>query len=91
VGTAASFNVPRGITLDATLTTLYVTETSGNRVRSIDLTTAIVRTVAGSGAAGFSNSFGVAAAFNVPIFIASAPSGVLYTAEFINNRVRQLT
>jgi DNA-binding beta-propeller fold protein YncE len=91
VGTAATFNEPRGVALDATFSTLYVAEYSGHRIRSIDLSTALVQTVAGSGASGFVNSFGVAAVFNRPIFIASSPSGMLYTADYINNRIRQLT
>ena len=91
VGAAATFNQPRGVALDATFSTLYVADTGGNRIRSIDLSTALVQTVAGSGAAGFSNAFGVAALFQYPVFIASSPSGVLFTADAGGNRVRQLT
>ena len=91
VGTTATLNQPRGITLDATFSVLYIAEQAGNRIRSISLSTALVQTVAGSGTAGFSNGFGIAALFNQPIFLASSPSGILYTADRGNNRIRQLT
>ncbi len=91
VGTTATFSSPLGVAFDSLYSILYVAEQGGNRIRSIDLSTALVKTVAGSGAAGFGNSFGVTAVFNGPVFIASAPSGVLYTAESLNHRIRQLT
>ena len=89
-GTTATFNRPRGITLDATFSTLYVAEENGNRIRSISLSTALVSTIAGSGAASYANGFGASAGFYAPIFLASSPSGVLFAAER-NNRIRQLS
>ena len=89
VGTTATFFLPRGVTLDATLSVLYVTESLGHRLRSIALSSALVRTLAGSGTAGYRDGFGAAAHFNLPIFLISSPSG-LYTADTGNNRIRQL-
>jgi hypothetical protein len=91
MGTAATFNIPRGVALDATFSTLYVVEAAGNRIRSIDVSTALVQTIAGSGAAGYGDSFGTSAVFSRPVFIASASSGALFTAESHNHRIRQLT
>jgi hypothetical protein len=91
VGTAASFHGPRGVALDATFSTLYVAEQFGNRVRAIALSTALVSTIAGAGARGLLNAFGVDAVFNWPLFIASAPSGALYTTDYNNNCIRELT
>ena len=91
VGTSARFNFPRGVALDATFSTLYVAEQGGNRIRSVDLSTALVQTVAGSGIGGFGDAFGVAAAFSAPIMLDTSSSGVLFTAEYGNHRIRQLT
>ena len=91
IGTAATFNSPRGVALDPTNSVLYITEGTGNRVRSITLSTALVQTIAGSGAAGFADGIGTSALFFDPIFIASAPSGALYVADSLNNRIRVLT
>jgi hypothetical protein len=91
VGTSATFNQPRGITLDATFSTLYVAEQSGNRIRSISLSTAQVQTIAGSGITSFVNGFGVSAGLSAPCFLSISPLGVLYSADFGNNRIRALT
>ena len=90
VGTAATFSIPRGVALDAIFSTLYVAEDEGHRIRSIDLSTALVKTIAGLGYGGYSDAFG-AALFNRPVMLDSSPSGVLYTVERYNHRVRQLT
>jgi DNA-binding beta-propeller fold protein YncE len=91
VGTSATFNIPRGITLDATFSKLYIAESIGNRIRSISLSTALVQTIAGSVIASYANGFGVSAGFNGPLFLAISPSGVIYTADLSGNRIRQLT
>ena len=72
VGTAASFNDPRGVALDASFLTLFVSEAGGNRIRAVDVASALVRTIAGSGSSGFSDAFGLAAAFSFPFCCASA-------------------
>jgi sugar lactone lactonase YvrE len=91
VGTAATFSVPRGVALDTTFSTLYVAEDDGHRIRSIDLSTSLVKTIAGSGVAAFGDAFGVLSHFFRPVMVTSSPQGVLYTAERGNNRIRQLT
>ena len=85
VGTLASFSQPAGITLDATFSTLYVAEIAGHRIRSITLSTALVQTIAGSGAPSYADGYGVAALFKQPIFVASSPHGILYTSDDGNN------
>ena len=90
VGTSATFNNPMSVQLDATFTVLYVLESTGQRMRSITLSSAQVRTLVG-GAAGFADGFGTAAMLSGPTGLAALPSsGVLYIADRNNHRVRQL-
>jgi len=65
IGTAASFTNPAGLAFDGTH--LFVSEYGGNRVRKIDLTTAEVSLLAGSGVAGVVDGVGSAAQFYWPI------------------------
>ena len=90
VGTLATFNAPRGIALDASASTLYVSEFGGHRIRSIVIASALVRTIAGNVAA-YADGFGVGASFNAPMFLALSPSGAVFSADYGNNRIRQLT
>ena len=53
IGTAASFNQPMGITIEGN--TLYIADSGNHVIRSIDITTGIVKTLAGSGNKGFSD------------------------------------
>ena len=49
-GTAASFNMPQGITTDGT--NLYVADTGNNTIRQIVISTGVVTTLAGSASGG---------------------------------------
>lgn len=51
-GTQAIFNLPRGLTLDASEEYLYVADYGTNRIRRIKLDTLVVSTVAGMGFGG---------------------------------------
>jgi hypothetical protein len=87
----ASFRRPRGIALDPSSSMLYVAEYFGYRLRSIFISSALVQTVAGSGSASFADGWGIAAAFSAPLFLSVSSQGILYNADFGNNRIRQLT
>ena len=91
IGTAAEFNQPYGILLNAAQTVLYVAEELGHRIRTIDLATGTVTTFAGSGAAGYLDAMGVAAQFNRPIGMAFDGAGNLYVTEDLNHTVRRIT
>jgi sugar lactone lactonase YvrE len=88
--TDAQLNGVYGVAVDPA-GTLYVTDVWNSRVRSVD-TAGIIRTVAGSGAGGFSGDGGPAlsASLNSPIGVGVGPAGDLYIADTNNNRVRRL-
>ena len=88
-GTAASFNGPTGIAVDAT-GTLYVAEYSGQRVRRIT-PAGVVTTLAGSGTAGFADGTGTAARFNTPSDVAVDGTGNVFVADIENHRIRRIT
>ncbi len=87
-GTAAKFNHPIGIAIDA-LDNLYVTDTSNHRIRKIS-PDGNVTTVAGSGTAGGTNGQGAAASFNNPWGIVIDSAGVFYIGETVGNRIRRM-
>jgi hypothetical protein len=89
VGTAARFNKPFSLTTDGT--SLYVLEFSGNRLRKINLATAAVTTLAGSGNSAFAdNANGILASFQNPHAI-TLYNGVLYVADRYNHRIRAVS
>src|SRR5262249_10211565 len=66
--TAASFNAPFGVTIDA-MGNLYIADTGNHRIRRVAAGDGVITTVAGSGADGFSGDGGPAAAaqLNSPV------------------------
>lgn len=88
-GTAASFNVPSGITIDAT-GNLYVADYYGHTIRMITAA-GVVTTFAGSGTAGNTDGTGIAASFNHPADIAIDATGNLYVSDMYNNTIRKIT
>ena len=69
---------------------LYIADQSNNRVRAVDLTTGVIRTVAGTGTAAY-NGDGVAATetgLAGPSGLALASDGTLYIADSFNGRIR---
>ncbi|MBP1603726.1 MAG: hypothetical protein H6Q09_898, partial [Acidobacteria bacterium] len=88
-GTAASFNGPRGIAIDAS-GTLYVAESWGHRIRKIT-PEAVVTTAAGNGTAGYVDAQGTNARFWYPSGIAVDGDGTLYVTEEHNCTVRRIT
>ncbi len=71
---------------------LYISDTENNRIRSMDLTTGIVETVAGNGDAAFSGDGGPAvdASLRAPRDLEIGPEGDLYVADTDNGAVRAI-
>ena len=87
VGTAASFQNPRGIVIDGG--NLYVADTYNHTLRKIEIVTGRVTTLAGSGSKGAADDTGKAASFSYPQTIA-INDGNLYVADYGNNAIRKV-
>ncbi len=86
----SALNHPVGLATDAD-GNLYIAEDENNRVRVISADGKI-RTLAGTGTAGFSGDGANAAAaqFRSPSDVAVDPDGNVYVADRVNNRIRLL-
>ena len=88
---SASLSDARGVAVDAS-GNLFIADTGNNRVRRVDASTGIITTVAGDGTAGFSGDGGPAtsASLRFPAGTAVDPSGNLFIADGLNNRIRRV-
>jgi len=89
VDTAATFNQPSGVAVDAG-GNVYVADFGNNLIRKISQTGG-VSTFAGSGTPGAANGTGAAASFNGPTGLAIDASGNVYVADYGNNLIRKIT
>jgi NHL repeat len=87
IGTAASFNNPYGVAVDSG--NLYVADRDNHLIRKVVLSTGVVSTLAGSGAPGFTNGTGAAAAFFGPQGVV-VDSGNLYVSDLGNHAIRKV-
>jgi sugar lactone lactonase YvrE len=88
-GTSATFFFPAGVAVDAT-GNLYITDAQLGLIRKIT-PSAVVTTLAGSGAPGNTDGTGAAASFAIPLGIAIDANGNLYIAEQGNEIIRKVT
>ncbi len=87
-GTAASFNGPRGVVVDAA-GNVYVADANNNLIRKVTAA-GVVTTLAGNGSAGNASGAGTAASFYYPSGVAVDAAGNVYVADANNNLVRKV-
>ena len=91
IGTAASFNVPHGITIGPD-GHLYVSDMASHTIRKITLPEGVVTTIAGiAGTIGNDNGSGSNATFRVPHGLAFDAFGNLYVADQGNYQIRKIS
>ncbi|HVW98785.1 MAG TPA: gliding motility-associated C-terminal domain-containing protein [Mucilaginibacter sp.] len=88
-GTAAGFNAPAGLAIDAA-GNIYVADEGNNLIRKIS-PSGDVTTFAGNGTKGSVNGNGNSASFNAPQALAFDVDGNLYVADSGNNLIRKIT
>jgi sugar lactone lactonase YvrE len=87
-GTNAQFNTPIGVYVDSS-DNVYVGDIINQRIRRITQA-GVVSTLAGSGAAGFSDAMGTNAQFNFPTCVCIDSYGNLYVSDLSNQLIRKI-
>jgi uncharacterized protein YjiK len=89
--TAAELGNLEGLAVDAA-GNLYIADASNNRIREVNLSTGLITTVVGSGAAGYSGDNGPATAAQLysPNDVATDSAGDLFIADVFNYRIREV-
>ncbi|WP_224999884.1 IPT/TIG domain-containing protein [Cesiribacter sp. SM1] len=88
MGTAAQFNGPTGLKIDAE-GNLYVADSYGHRIRKITAA-GEVTTLAGNGSAGYADGAAADAQFNEPWNVAVRADGAVLVADYLNHRIRMI-
>ena len=88
-GTAASFIMPTGMSVDGG-GNVYLGDVGSNKIRKITPSGGVT-TLAGTGGAGAANGMGTAASFNIPWGVAVDSSGNVYVADRDNNLIRKIS
>ena len=93
LGTAARFDNPQGIVVDAAGARLYVADSGNHRIRLLvrGASSWSVTTLAGSGTAAFTDGVGTAASFSSPSGLALQADGQLIVADTQNHRIRRVS
>ncbi|MGH9536103.1 MAG: hypothetical protein ACRD2E_14735, partial [Terriglobales bacterium] len=91
-GAAAEFAQPHGIALSLDRTTLYIADTDNDVIRTLDIATGQVATIAGQpGVAKSADGTGANAAFCRPFGVALDPAGAnLYITDTCSYTIREL-
>ncbi|MGM9475217.1 DUF6443 domain-containing protein [Pedobacter sp. GSP4] len=86
---ASSFRNPMGLCFDVG-GNLYVADRLNHSIRKINISGS-VSTVAGNGAAGFTNGAGTGASFNYPNGVAADAFGNIFVADQLNHSIRKVS
>ncbi len=90
-GTSAFFNAPNGVSIDPTGSYALIADYANQRIRRIDMFTAQVSTVAGTGIASAVDGAGAQATFSSPHAISIDFNGAFaLVADTGNNRIRRI-
>jgi hypothetical protein len=93
IGTYAQFNLPFGLVLGQvdSIPTLFISDQGNNAIRTLNLNTNFVTTLAGNVDPGLANGNVANAEFNAPSGLAQDFQGNLYVADMNNHCVRKIT
>ena len=71
---------------------LYIADTTNQRIRMVTAATSMITTIAGTGNQGYSGDGGLAtvAMLNAPAAVLLDPAGNIYVADSGNNRIREI-
>ncbi len=84
----ARFSTIAGIVVTNDGSTLYVAEKGNHRIRTIDLASQAVTTLAGAGKSGYREGIGSQAYFSIPLAMKMGADGLLYLTESGSHRIR---
>jgi hypothetical protein len=92
LATSAEMYLPCALALDG-YGNIYIADVGNERIREVTISTGMITTVAGTGAAGFSGDGGLAvvAELDSPRGVAVDAIGNIYIADQLNNRIRKVT
>jgi hypothetical protein len=95
LATSFSLNKPRGMCLDSASspTYVYITDSAGNRIRRVAISTGVTTNIAGTAAGGYSGDGGAATSANLKQPTACVlDSGAInmYISDAGNNRIRKI-
>lgn len=88
---AAQFNAPVGVAVDARGERVYVADTYNDRIRLITTGDNQVTTLAGGSASGDADGASGDARFDTPCALVATPDGALFIADTGNRRLRKLS
>jgi len=88
-GTAATFNTPKGVAVDAA-GDVYEADDNNHKIRKIT-SGGVVTTLAGTNLPGVANGTGTVASFNKPSGVAVDAVGNVYVGDTFNSWIRKIT
>src|SRR5581483_3239257 len=89
-GTAAQFNLPQGIAVDAA-GNVYVSDTNNSTIRRIAPNGAVTTLAGVAGQTGSADGTGAGATFNFPFGLAVDATGNIYAADYGNSEIRRIS